>query len=185
MHRVFHVVLLLCLSIPDCVLDRVSCLVCIKPDALLLLRRFWRTKRFIILHEPHFCRNKKRGCALFHKLVSISSRITCSWQTVVSTARMTPYAFLVADNTPSVTFTFAVFVPACQAHVFTWQLSFLFRAYLVTVPTNMVAYMWNTDRKAVIIRILGALEVAAAPPESAMQATRRCDGLSQRRYLHT
>ena len=59
MRRVFHVVLLLCLSIPDCVLDRVSCSVCIKPDALLLLRGFWRTKRFIIIHESHFCRNKK------------------------------------------------------------------------------------------------------------------------------
>ena len=86
---------------------------------------------------------------------------------------MTPYAFLVADNTPSVTFTFAVFVPACQAHVFTWQLSFLFRTYFATVPANMVAHMWNTDRKAVFVRILDALEVATAPPESAMQATRR------------
>ena len=140
-------------------------------NGLLLFRRFWRTKRFIIFDKLIVIKIKK--LYVISKLVSISSRITCSWQTVVSTARMTPYAFLVADNTPSVTFTFAVFVPACQAHVFTWQLSFLFRAYLVTVPTNMVAYLWNTDRKAVIIRILGALEVAAAPPESAMQATRR------------
>ena len=82
-------------------------------------------------------------------------------------------------------FTFAVFVPACLMHIFTRQFPFLFRTYLATVSTNMVTYMWNTDRNAVIIRILGALEAAAAPPESAMQATRRCDGLSQRQYLHT
>ena len=72
---------------------------------------------------------------------------------------MTPYAFLVADNTPSVTFTFAVFVPACHVHVFTWQFSFLFQAYLATVPTNMVAYMWNMYRKVVNIRIIDALTV--------------------------
>ena len=29
---------------------------------------------------------------------------------------------------------------------------FLFQACLATVPTNMVTYMWNTDRKAVIVR---------------------------------
>ena len=34
----------------------------------------------------------------------------------------------------------------------------------------MVAYMWNTDRKAVFVKIIDALEVAVAPPESAMQA---------------
>ena len=72
---------------------------------------------------------------------------------------MTPYAFLVADNTPSVTFTFAVFVPALHVHAFPWQLSFLFQVYLATVPINMVTYMWNTDRKAVIIRIIDALAV--------------------------
>ena len=85
---------------------------------------------------------------MFHKSVLIPSKIAGAWQTVVSTARMIPYAFLVADNTPSVTFTFAVFVPACHVHVFTWQFPFLFRTYFATVPTNMVAYMWNTDRKA-------------------------------------
>ena len=26
-----------------------------------------------------------------------------------------------------------------------------------TVPTNMIAYMWNTDRKPVIVRIIDAL----------------------------
>ena len=56
MRRVFHLVLLLCLSIPDCVLDRVSCSVCIKPDALLLLRRFWHTKQmFIVFHKFYCC----------------------------------------------------------------------------------------------------------------------------------
>ena len=44
-------------------------------------------------------------------------------------------------------------------HVFTWQFSFLFRAYLATVPTNTVAYMWNTDRKAVFVKIIDALAV--------------------------
>ena len=83
---------------------------------------------------------------------------------------MTPYAFLVADNAPSVTFTFAVFIPACQAHVFTWQFPFSFWTNLATVPTNMVAYMWNTDRNTVFVRVIDALEVVAAPPESAMQA---------------
>ena len=29
-------------------------------------------------------------------------------------------------------------------------------------PTNMVAYMWNTDRKAAFIKIIDALEVVAA-----------------------
>ena len=38
-------------------------------------------------------------------------------------------------------------------------------------PTNMVAYMWNTDRKAAFIKIIDALEVVAAPPqEPAVQA---------------
>ena len=37
-------------------------------------------------------------------------------------------------------------------------------------PTNMVAYMWNTDRKALFVKIIDALEVVAASPESAMQA---------------
>ena len=104
------------------------------------------------------------------KSVSIPFRITGTGQTVVSTARMTPYAFLVADNTPSVTFTFAVFVPACQVHVFLWQLSFLFRGYLATVPTNMVAYLWNTDRKTMIISIIDVLEATALLLESVMQA---------------
>ena len=78
---------------------------------------------------------------------------------------MTPYAFLVADNTPSVTFTFAVFVPACQVHVFTWHLPFLFRTYFATVSTNMIAHMWNTDRKAMIVRILDALAVVKSMTE--------------------
>ena len=34
----------------------------------------------------------------------------------------------------------------------------------------MVAYMWNTDRKAVIIKMVDALDVVAAPLELAMQA---------------
>ena len=38
-------------------------------------------------------------------------------------------------------------------------------------PTNMVAYMWNTDRKAVFVKVIDALEVVAPPPpESVMQA---------------
>ena len=37
-------------------------------------------------------------------------------------------------------------------------------------PTNMVVYMWNTDRKALFVKIIDALEVVAASPESAMQA---------------
>ena len=37
-------------------------------------------------------------------------------------------------------------------------------------PTNMVAYMWNTDREALFVKIIDALEVVAASPESAMQA---------------
>ena len=37
-------------------------------------------------------------------------------------------------------------------------------------PTNMVAYMWNTDRKAAFIKIIDALEVVAAPLEPVMQA---------------
>ena len=36
--------------------------------------------------------------------------------------------------------------------------------------TNMVAYMWNTDRKAAFIKIIDALEVAAALLEPVMQA---------------
>ena len=72
----FYAVLLILVQISDCVLDWVSCWVCIKPDALLLLRKFWRTKQFIIFDESHFCRNKKWGCVLFHKSVSISSKIT-------------------------------------------------------------------------------------------------------------
>ena len=34
----------------------------------------------------------------------------------------------------------------------------------------MIAYMWNTGRKAVFIKIIDVLEVVASP-ESAMQAT--------------
>ena len=34
----------------------------------------------------------------------------------------------------------------------------------------MVAYMWNTDREALFVKIIDALEVVAASPESAMQA---------------
>ena len=37
-------------------------------------------------------------------------------------------------------------------------------------PTNMVAYMWNTDRKATFIKIIDALKVVAAPLEPVMQA---------------
>ena len=37
-------------------------------------------------------------------------------------------------------------------------------------PTNMVAYMWNTDRKALFVKIIDALEVVAAPLEPVMQA---------------
>ena len=37
-------------------------------------------------------------------------------------------------------------------------------------PTNMVAYMWNTDRKATFIKIIDAFEVAAALLEPVMQA---------------
>ena len=99
------------------------------------------------------------------KLVSIPSKITSTRQTVISTARMTPYVFLVADNTPFATFTSAVFVPACQMHVFTWQFLFLFRIYFATVPTDMVAYMWNTDRNTVFVRVIDILDVTAAPPQ--------------------
>ena len=34
----------------------------------------------------------------------------------------------------------------------------------------MVAYMWNTDRKAMFIKIIDAIEVAAPPQESVIQA---------------
>ena len=37
-------------------------------------------------------------------------------------------------------------------------------------PTNMVAYMWNTDRKATFIKIIDAIEVVVAPLEPVMQA---------------
>ena len=37
-------------------------------------------------------------------------------------------------------------------------------------PTNMVAYMWNTDRKATFIKIIDAFEVAAALLEPVVQA---------------
>ena len=37
-------------------------------------------------------------------------------------------------------------------------------------PTNMVAYMWNTDRKAAFIKIIDAFEVVAVLPEPAVQA---------------
>ena len=37
-------------------------------------------------------------------------------------------------------------------------------------PTNMVAYMWDTDRKAVFIKVIDAFEVTAALPESVIQA---------------
>ena len=36
-------------------------------------------------------------------------------------------------------------------------------------PTNMVAYMWNTDRKATFIKIIDAFEVVAAPQEPVIQ----------------
>ena len=36
-------------------------------------------------------------------------------------------------------------------------------------PTNMVAYMWNTDRKAAFIKIIDAFEVTAVLPESVIQ----------------
>ena len=44
-----------------------------------------------------------------------------------------------------------------------------FRTYLATVPTNMVAYTWNTDRKAMFVKVIDALEVVASL-EPAMQA---------------
>ena len=37
-------------------------------------------------------------------------------------------------------------------------------------PTNMVAYMWNTDRKALFVKIIDAIEVVAALLEPVMQA---------------
>ena len=37
-------------------------------------------------------------------------------------------------------------------------------------PTNAVAYMWNTDRKAVFVKIIDALEVTAALLEPVVQA---------------
>ena len=37
-------------------------------------------------------------------------------------------------------------------------------------PTSMVAYMWNTDRKSTFLKIIDALEVAAAPQEPVVQA---------------
>ena len=55
----FHAVLLILVQISDCVLDWVSYLACIKPDALLLLHKFWRTKQLVIFYESHFCQNKK------------------------------------------------------------------------------------------------------------------------------
>ena len=55
-------------------------------------------------------------------------------------------------------------------YAFPWQLSFLFQAYLATVPINTVAYMWNTGRKVIFVKIINALEVVAAPQEPVMQA---------------
>ena len=47
-------------------------------------------------------------------------------------------------------------------------------------PTNMVAYLWNTDRKAVFIRVIDALDVVAAPPqEPEMQASRPRTGTTR------
>ena len=63
-------------------------------------------------------RNKKTSQYIIFKSVSIPSRITGTGQTVVSTVRMTLYAFLVADNTPVFTNTSAVFVPALHVHAF-------------------------------------------------------------------
>ena len=37
-------------------------------------------------------------------------------------------------------------------------------------PTNMVAYTWNADRKAVFVKVIDALEVVAAPQEPVIQA---------------
>ena len=37
-------------------------------------------------------------------------------------------------------------------------------------PTNMVAYTWNTDRKAVFVKVIDALDVVAAPQEPVIQA---------------
>ena len=65
-------------------------------NGLLLFRRFWRTKRFIIFDKLIVIKIKK--LYVISKSVSIPFRITGTRQTVVSTARMTPYAFLVADN---------------------------------------------------------------------------------------
>ena len=78
---------------------------------------------------------------------------------------MTPYAFLVADNAHIFTDTSVMLVPALHVHAFPWQLSFLFRIYLATVPTNMVAHMWNIDRKAVFVKIIDVLDGVAAPPQ--------------------
>ena len=74
-------------------------------------------------------RNKKTSQYIIFKSVSIPSRITGTGQTVASAARMTPYAFFVADNAPSVTFTSAVFVPACHVHIFRWYFHFVFGLY--------------------------------------------------------
>ena len=87
----FHAVLLILVQISDCVLDWVSCWVCIKSDALLLLRKFWRTKRFIIFDKLIVIKIKK--LYVISKLVSIPFRITGTGQTVVSTARTTPICF--------------------------------------------------------------------------------------------
>ena len=58
-------------------------------------------------------------------------------------------------------------------HIFAWQFPISFRTYLATVPTNMVAYMWNTDRRAMFVRVIDVPEVAAppSPQKPVMQAT--------------
>ena len=57
-------------------------------------------------------------------------------------------------------------------HIFAWQFPISFRTYLATVPTNAVAYMWNTDGRAMFVRVIDVPEVAAppSPQKSVMQA---------------
>ena len=46
-------------------------------------------------------------------------------------------------------------------------------------PTNMVAYMWNTDRKAAFIKIIDAFEVVAVLPETCSAGSRPRTGTTR------
>ena len=160
-----------------------------KTRVLLLLCRFWRTKQLVIFHKLIVIKIKKTNQYIdsTRHILTINIFQDNQYQADRRLHRTNdPHMLSSLQATHRLSHLRLLYSFLHARRMFSRDNShFCFGSYLVTVPTNMVAYLWNTDRKAVIIRILDALEVAAAPPESAMQATRRCDGLSQRRYLHT